>query len=374
VTAAASAARAAPRADARELPSSRVAAGLDLRFLAGLGWDPAVQVLAPPPGHRLLREAGGPVTGGPSGCAVSGCGRQASAAGRDLCREHRRRQRTGGGVPLEDFLAGPHAVALPALGPCEVRACPRQRTSQTSYCEAHQYQLREARREAGGSLDEERWCAAASPVPVHGQVSLRGLSPQLAAEVLYGLQQRTRDGLTTRLHVLRAMVEDLRHSRVASLEGWQPAGAMMREKGQISRSLARYARAAAGDTAAEMAKDVWDLAVFGSAGTLTFTGIRQSWLRQSVRRWAADELPRHRGQRPHARIRHIIGAVARLSAHLHAAAPITASFPPSWAGLTSSRSSITWPTWRRAGSSLGTAGCGSARTPAGCSPASAGSA
>jgi integrase len=222
-------------------------------------------------------------------------------------------------VPLEDFLAGPHAVALPALGPCEVRACPRQRTSQTSYCEAHQYQLREARREAGGSLDEERWCTAASPVPVHGQVSLRGLSPQLAAEVLYGLQQRTRDGLTTRLHVLRAMVEDLRRSRVASLEGWQPAGAMMREKGQISRSLARYARAAAGDTAAEMAKDVRDLAVFGSAGTLTFTGIRQSWLRQSVRRWAADELPRHRGQRPHARIRHVIGAVARLSAHLHAA-------------------------------------------------------
>jgi integrase len=319
VTAAASAARVAPWADARELPSSRVAAGLDLRFLAGLGWDPAVQVLAPPPGHRLLREAGGPVTGGPSGCAVSGCGRQVSAAGRDLCREHRRRQRTGGDVSLEDFLAGPHAVPLPALGPCEVRACPRQRTSQASYCEAHQHQLREARREAGGSLDEERWCTAASPVPVHGQVSLRGLSPQLAAEVLYGLQQRTRDGLTTRLHVLRAMVEDLRRSRVASLEGWQPAGAMMREKGQISRSLARYARAAAGDTAAEMAKEVWDLAVFGSAGTLTFTGIRQTWLRQSVRRWAADELPRHRGQRPHARIRHIIGAVARLSAHLHAA-------------------------------------------------------
>ena len=319
MTAAAAAAGAAPWADTRELPSSRVAAGLDLRFLAGLGWDPAAQVLAPPPGHRLLREARGPVADDPPGCAVSECGRQVSAAGRDLCREHRRRQRAGGDAPLADFLAGPHAVALPPLGPCKVRACPRQRTSRMSYCEAHQYQLREASREADGSIDEERWRTVASPVPVHGQVSLRGLPPQLAAQVLYGLQQRTRAGLTTRLHVLRAMVEDLRRSGAGSLDGWQPTGAMAREKGQISRSLARYARAAAGDTAAETAKDVWDLAVFGSAGTLTFTGLSQPWLQQSVKRWAADELPRHRGQRPHARIRHIIGAVTRLSAHLHAA-------------------------------------------------------
>jgi integrase len=200
-----------------------------------------------------------------------------------------------------------------------VRACPRQKTSRTSCCEAHQYQLREACREAAGSLDEEHWRTVASPVPVHGQVSLRGLPQQLAAQVLSGLQQRTLDGLTTRLHVLRAMVEDLRRSGAATLDGWEPAGAMMREKGQISRSLARYARAAAGDTAAEMARDVWDLAVFGSAGTLTFTAIRQPWLQQSVKRWAADDLPRHRGQRPHARVRHIIAAMARLSAHLHAA-------------------------------------------------------
>jgi hypothetical protein len=62
----------------------------------------------------------------------------------------------------------------------------------------------------GNSFDEDRWRALASPVPVGGQVSLRGLAPLLAAEVLYGLQQRTRQGVTTRLHVLRAVVEDLR--------------------------------------------------------------------------------------------------------------------------------------------------------------------
>ena len=145
---------------------------------------------------------------------------------------------------------------LPPTGPCTVRACPRDRTSRTLYCEAHQYQLRLARHAAGGVLDEEHWQAVASPVPVRGQVSLRGLPAQLAAEVLFGVQQRTRDGLTTRLHVLRALVEDLRRSEVTSLDPrWQAAGPMAREKGQIGRSLARYVRAAAGDTATETAAD-----------------------------------------------------------------------------------------------------------------------
>ena len=300
-----------------------VAAALDAEFLTRIGWDPAGRVLAPPPGHRLLYDGSGPrsVAGDRgSSCAAPGCARQVTAPGRDLCREHRRRQRLGGDLPLEQFLVTAAADPLPATGPCGVRACPRDRTSRTLYCEAHQYQLRQARQEAGGELDEQHWRTVASPVPVRGQVSLRGLPGRLAAEVLFGLQQRTKGGLTTRLHVLRAMVEDLRRSEATSLDTrWQASGPMAREKGQLGRSLARYVRAASGDAATETAADVWDLTVFGSSGTLTFTGIRQLWLRQSVKRWAADELPRHRGQRPHARIRHIIGAMTRLSAHLHAA-------------------------------------------------------
>jgi integrase len=303
-------------------PGAAIAGALDAELLRTIGWDPVLQVLAPPPGHRLLYDGSGPrdtAGGGGAGCAVAGCARQATAPGRDLCREHRRRQRISGGLPLDQFLATSLASPLPATGPCEVRACPRDRTSRTPYCEAHQYQLRLARQAAGGELDEEHWRAVASPVPVRGQVSLRGLPAQLAAEVLFGLQQRTRGGLTTRLHVLRAMVEDLRRSEVASLDPrWQASGAMAREKGQIGRSLARYVRAAVGDTAAETADDIWDLAVFGSRGTLAFTGIRQQWLRQAVKKWAADEMPRHRGERPHARIQRVIAAMARLSAHLHA--------------------------------------------------------
>jgi integrase len=328
VTAAAPASRAAAHGEPGGLlagvltgPAARLAAGLEPEFLGEIGWDPQAQVIAPRPGHPRIREAGWVYATAPAaavcGCAVAGCGRQVSALGRVLCREHRRRQRITGDLPLEQFLALPEACPLPPTGPCQVTACPRDRTSRTRYCEAHQYQMRAARQLDGSGFDEDRWRVRASPVPLGGQVSLRGLPPPLTAEVLYGLQQRTREGVTTRLHVLRALVEDLRRCRVTSLEAAGPsAGPMAREKSHILHSLARHVRAGLGDTTAETVKDEWDLTAFGSRGRLSFAGISQGWLRRAVKRWAADELPRHRGDRPHARVRQIINAVARLSAHL----------------------------------------------------------
>ena len=339
------------------------------------GWDPAGQVLVPSPSHPLLRDGSGPGPGQQRprqpGCAAVGCPRQVTAAGRDLCREHRRRQRISGDLPLEQFLSSAEAGPLLATGPCHVRSCPRDRTSRTQYCEAHQYQLRAARDAAGGEFNEEQWRAVASPVPVRGQVSFRGLPPRLAAELLFGLQQRTRDGLSTRLHVLRALVEDLRRCGALSLDpAWQSSGPMAREKGQIGRSLARYVRAAAGDTAAEAAKDEWDLIVFGSPGTLTFTGIAQYWLRESVKRWAADELPRTGGS---ARTHGSGTSLLRWPGCRRTCTPpaaTMASGPPSSAAPTSSRSCTTWPTWNPLGSSPVTGGSGSARTPDGCSAGS----
>lgn len=306
-----------------EGPACILAAGLEPAFLAEVGWDPSDQVISPPPGHRLLQDAGagrGYARGGDlPGCAVPGCQRRVTAPARVLCREHRHQQRAAGSPPLERFLTMPQAVALPATGPCQVPACPRDRTSRTRYCEAHQYQLRAARQRAGGSFDEESWRSAASPVPAGDQVSLRGLPVLLAAEILYGLQQRTRAGFTIRLHMLRALVEDLRRSGAVSIlqATVADAGPVSREKRAILSSLSRYVRGGLGDTLAETAKDVWDLSAFGkSRGKLSFTGISQAWLRQAVKRWAADDLPRRRGACPHARVQHIISAAARLSAHL----------------------------------------------------------
>ena len=79
-------------------PAARLAAGLEPGFLDEIGWDPSAQVIAPPPGHPRLRDTGSwayataPAEAA-SGCAVAGCGRQVSAPGRVLCREHRRQQR-----------------------------------------------------------------------------------------------------------------------------------------------------------------------------------------------------------------------------------------------------------------------------------------
>ena len=300
-----------------------LAAGLEPAFLAEIGWDPSVGVIAPPPGHRLLQDAGagrGYARGANvPGCAVPRCQRRVTAPGRVLCREHRRQQHAAGDLPPEQFITLPGAVPLPATGPCQVRACPRDRTSRARYCEAHQYQLRLARQRTAGPFDEERWRAAASPVPVGDQVSLRGLPVLLTAEILYGLQQRTRAGFTIRLHMLRALVEDLRQSGAVSiLQATVPdAGPVSREKRAVLSSLSRYVRGGLGDTRAETANDVWDLAAFGaSRGKLSFTAISQAWLRQAAKRWAADDLPRRRGARPHARVQHIVNAAARLSAHL----------------------------------------------------------
>ena len=62
----------------------------------------------------------------------------------------------------------------------------------------------------------------------------------------------------------------------------------------------------------EQARDLWDLGVFGHRGRIDFTGITQPWLRECAKRWAAQDLPRHRG-RGSCEVRNAVNAVARLS-------------------------------------------------------------
>jgi hypothetical protein len=57
---------------------------------------------------------------------------------------------------------------------------------------------------------------------------------------------------------------------------------------------------------------VWDLAVFGHPGWLSFTGIAQPWLRLAAKRWAGEQLPRHRGGGA-SKVREKINALVRLS-------------------------------------------------------------
>jgi hypothetical protein len=70
--------------------------------------------------------------------------RHVGALGRVLCREHRRGQRVSGDLPLEQFLVLSARQCAVLAGPCQVTACPPNQTSQTRYCEAHQFQMRTA--------------------------------------------------------------------------------------------------------------------------------------------------------------------------------------------------------------------------------------
>ena len=315
---------------------SRVAwlAGLiDPAFLAEAGWDPRGRVLAPPPGHRLLgrrdRGAAPDALAGDTGvagearpaaaaCAVPGCRRPAGALDGQLCRSHRHSQRHLG-VPLEEFIADPRARALPGCGTCQVTACTRDRISGTSaYCEAHRYRwLRASRADPG--LDERSWALTASPIPVTGQVIFAGLPPAVTIQVLYGLQQRTRAGLATSMQVLRLLIEDVRQQQFPSLlETDLKPSRTVKHKLALWHSLVRHVRRSFADPRAEAAKDVWELEVFGFGGRLSFTAITQPWLRESAKRWAADELPRHRGGAG-AVMRGTVASITRLSEFLRAA-------------------------------------------------------
>ena len=303
--------------------SVRLAVLVDPRFLAECGWDPAGQVLAPPPDHPQLgwTPPVGPARAAASvtSCVVPGCSRPPGSHG--LCRAHRSRQMLRG-VSVGEFAADPARRALARFGPCLVAACPRDRSGgRVAYCEPHQSRWTRDRR-ADPGRDEARWRRTTSPVVVTGQVSLAGMPPLITAQVLYGLQQRTRSGAHTRVQMLRLVVEDLRQraGRLRARRRPRHPGPG-REKRTLLTALARHAALALSDPETEKAKDVWELAVFGLAGRLTFTTISQPWLREAAKRWAADELPRRRGDGAASVLRSLLAGVVRLSQSLRGSRP-----------------------------------------------------
>lgn len=338
-----------------------VAVGIDPGFLTEAGWDAQRLVLLSPPEHRLLgrpvcRVEGCSTTAtnrsrvcgscqrrlgehglgeeevsslparrlpgrGPDDCAVAGCARQWVSSRSTLCRTHQDQQQASG-IEVADFLAHPQTRPLEACDPCAVAACTRQRRHRDGlFCDAHQIRLRNARSRDPG-LDEERWRLIEPAIGRGGEVSLRGLSPRVVAEVLFGLQQRCRiNAVKTDEAVLRALCDDLRRQQVSSLGQYVVAEDRGLEFKGLTNCLSAHARRALATPETEVAKDEWDLVVFGHSGTVSFTGITQPWLRQVAKRWAAEDLPQRRvrpGRRTSAglSVRHHVGCVARLSESL----------------------------------------------------------
>ena len=343
-----------------EGPAARVARLLDPGFLIEAGWDPLTRVLSLPAQHRLLGRAlcrvdgctatahgtkiGGlcwrcfarltragvsaeeigsstqfpPLAGRPGGCSVPGCLRL-SPGGRGwqrtgLCQAHSRRLRRTPGMSIEQLLADPRVAPLPALGPCNVAACARRAESEHGYCPTHYVRWRNAVT-ADPGIDQRRWQLTQPAVAEGGQVSLRGLALPVVVEVLFGIQQRVRGGAKITDVTLRAVCDTLRREQVASIGGCQADRVPGKPARSLLRALVRDVRRALTDPRREQAGDTWDLGVFGHRGRLAFTGIAQPWLREAAKRWAGEQLPRHRGAGA-SNVRAKVNALARLSESL----------------------------------------------------------
>jgi hypothetical protein len=128
-------------------------------------------------------------------------------------------------------------------------------------------------------------------VGVGGEVSLRGLGPLVVAELLYGLQNRCLiERVQTKESDLRALCDDLRRQQVPSVGAYVLPPEKRRNPGYVglASSLATHARRALATPESEVAGEVWDLAVFGHYGSVSFEGITQRWLKEAAKAWAAD--------------------------------------------------------------------------------------
>ncbi|MFI1913127.1 site-specific integrase [Nocardia sp. NPDC020380] len=147
-------------------------------------------------------------------------------------------------------------------------------------------------------------------------MSLFGLPDRVVAEVLFGLQQRTAQGIKTQHSILRPLVDQLRAHQISSVEDADPA-----ELGTGSRALRNgfvtAARRLRTTPEIERHKDIWDAVVFGArGGTLRFTELSQPWLRTAAKSWAHEDLPRRRGGGASSIVQNRLNALAWLSESL----------------------------------------------------------
>jgi hypothetical protein len=163
--------------------------------------------------------------------------------------------------------------------------------------------------------DRQEWARRALPITSGHVVAMRGLPPQVILELLFGLQARCRQGMSTHLSHLRSLVQCSHEHAVASV--FELPEQSFRVTGQLLTSTRTALSCALSSPEQERRKDVWNLRVFGHRGELPFTGIKQRWLREAAKRWAAEDLPRRRGRHVNGTLRSRIASLARLSDSLY---------------------------------------------------------
>lgn len=333
--------------------AARLAGALDQKSLDELGWDPRRRLLALPVDHQLAGRgecrapgcAGTAVPGLPGVCTrcftrLTGLGLSASQIASDvelpaaprptercavpeclcaptvrqsiLCEPHARQFRNRRHpLSMEQFLANRRVRPLPPARPCLVAACTRSADGAAGYCNTHYQRWRLIRR-ADSRIDAQWWQATEPGVAEPGQVNLRALSSLAVIEVLFGICQRIRVGAKLNAVTLKAISDQLRRRQATSIDQLEADQLPTKAARSLHRAFVRDVRRALTDPGAEAHKDTWDLAVFGHRGNLVFSGISQGWLAEAAKRWAAEELPRHRGGGG-ARVQSMVSSLGMLS-------------------------------------------------------------
>ena len=253
-------------------------------------------------------------------CAVTGpdglgCPRPAEGPWR-ICHTHTRAwdRRRSHGVSFESFLS--RTQPLPEIGPCQAACCYLEAAHRGhGLCEIHYQAWRREGRPTGNAF--ALW-AARTRQPVNSRVlSLRGLPTLVGLEVLYAIGCRADDQVSVVTGGMRPWVDQLRACAVTSVTAFdlsQLDGLGDAHHARFARFTVDQVRLAYAEVEDERQRDVWDLRLFGDTGRrrLDFTSIRQHWLREATKAWAATTV----GRVGHNSLRHRIGSIAALSAVL----------------------------------------------------------
>ncbi|MFI5628700.1 hypothetical protein ACIA8E_04775 [Streptomyces sp. NPDC051664] len=170
--------------------------------------------------------------------------------------------------------------------------------------------------------DEEVWRRTTSAINADRELCLRGLPDRVVAEVLYGLQARTEAGVRTWDHFLRPLCDRLRQMQTPTLEVLADPDVLatlsrVKSTDGVVRTMLMWLDWLGATPELERRKDVWDLRIFtGQTGALDFTRISQPTLREAVKHWAYDDLPRRRGKRPGGAVQPYVTAMNLLSESL----------------------------------------------------------
>ena len=182
------------------------------------------------------------------------------------------------GLCWRTFLRHPRAEPLPGFGPCKVVVCTRQAHARRGLCRAHDVRWWEQHR--AGMLavtDFGAWCRSSAPVASGHEVVLRGLAPLVQAEILFGLQERCRQGALTPLFQLRIICRRLLGIHAPTITGLD-VSRLARHHRALAQDLQQAVLRAGTSPQDEQRKDIWNTAVLGHGRrrVIDFTGISQT--------------------------------------------------------------------------------------------------